>query len=164
MKKSFKIALSGLLLAMSAGISAAESLLPLPLGVKPGFSNIPVMFAIKELGVLPAFMIVLLKSFFVLLTRGVTAFIMSLAGGVLSFLVMVTLFKKTKLSTVFTSIMGSLAHNVGQTAAACVLMGSGAVLYYASILIISGITAGAVTGIIISLILPVLEPFLRRKQ
>ena len=49
MKKSYKTALSGMLLALSAGLSAAESLIPLPLGVKPGFSNIPVMFAMYEI-------------------------------------------------------------------------------------------------------------------
>ena len=48
MKKSYKTALSGMLLALSAGLSAAESLIPLPLGVKPGFSNIPVMFADRK--------------------------------------------------------------------------------------------------------------------
>ena len=122
------------------------------------------MFAISGLDPMTAFLIVLLKSFFVLLTRGVTSFIMSLSGGLLSFVIMLILFKKTKLSAVFISIMGSLAHNIGQTAAACVLMGSSTVLYYLSLLIISGCIAGAVTGVIISLILPVLTPYLRRKQ
>ena len=35
MKKSYKTALSGMLLALSAGLSAAESLIPLPLGFLP---------------------------------------------------------------------------------------------------------------------------------
>ena len=169
MKKNntpFNIALSGVLLALSAGISAAESMMPLPLGVKPGFSNIPVMFAISELNPFYAFGICLLKSFFVFLTRGTAAFVMSLCGGMLSFGVMLLLFKikKTKLSHVFISIMGSLAHNTGQIAAACLLMGSSAVLYYLPMLILSGIIAGAVTGLIISLVIPVVRPFLRRKQ
>ena len=48
--KSRNTALCGLLLALSAGISAAESLIPLPLGVKPGFSNLPVMYSMAEQG------------------------------------------------------------------------------------------------------------------
>lgn len=39
MKKSYKTALSGMLLALSAGLSAAESLIPLPLGVKRDFQT-----------------------------------------------------------------------------------------------------------------------------
>ena len=63
MKKSYKTALSGMLLALSAGLSAAESLIPLPLGVKPGFSNIPVMFAMYEINTGCALAICILKSF-----------------------------------------------------------------------------------------------------
>ena len=96
MKKSYKTALSGMLLALSAGLSAAESLIPLPLGVKPGFSNIPVMFAMYEINTGCALAICILKSFFVFLTRGTTAFIMSISGGLAAFFTMLLLSKKTK--------------------------------------------------------------------
>ena len=118
MKKSYKTALSGMLLALSAGLSAAESLIPLPLGVKPGFSNIPVMFAMYEINTGCALAICILKSFFVFLTRGTTAFIMSISGGLAAFFTMLLLSKKTKASIVLTSVAGSLMHNVGQLSAA----------------------------------------------
>ncbi|MGN0612522.1 MAG: Gx transporter family protein [Porcipelethomonas sp.] len=156
MSKAYKAAISGILLALSAGISAAESLIPLPLGVKPGFSNIPVMFAMSELNSGIAFSICLLKSVFVLFTRGGTAFALSLSGGMLSFAVMISLYKKTKASFLFISVCGSLAHNIGQTAAACLILGSAAIAACLPLLVISGCIAGAATGLAVSLIIPIL--------
>ena len=163
MKKSYKAAYSGILLALSAGISAAESLIPLPLGVKPGFSNIPVMFAMSELSVSISFSICLLKSVFVIFTRGTTAFFMSLSGGLLAFAVMLIIYKKISASFIVISIIGSLAHNIGQIIAACFIIGS-TVIVYLPMLIISGCIAGTSTGLVIKLILPILKPFLRRNQ
>lgn len=162
MKKSYNISLSGMLLALSAGLSAAESLIPLPLGVKPGFSNIPVMFAMIEAGTGSGLSICILKSFFVLLTRGTTAFFMSLSGGLAAFAVMLLLHKKTNASLVLISVCGSLMHNAGQITAACFIMGSVAVLAYIPVLIISGCIAGAVTGICLGLIMPVISKFIRK--
>lgn len=156
MKKSYKTALSGMLLALSAGLSAAESLIPLPLGVKPGFSNIPVMFAMYEINTGCALAICILKSFFVFLTRGTTAFITSISGGLAAFFTMLLLSKKTKASLVLTSVAGSLMHNVGQLSAACFILGSSAVIAYMPVLIISGCIAGTVTGLCLGLLMPVL--------
>lgn len=157
MKKSYKAAYSGILLALSAGISAAESLIPLPLGVKPGFSNIPVMFSMTELNVGISFSICLLKSVFVLFTRGVPAFFMSVTGGIFAFCVMLLIYKKSKASLVIISILGSLAHNIGQIAAACIIMGNTAIIAYLPILIISGVIAGTATGLVLKIILPILR-------
>lgn len=164
MSKAYKTALSGILLALSAALSAAESFLPLPLGVKPGFSNLPVMLSMSEIGTFSSFSIVLLKSLFVFLTRGVTAFIMSLCGGILSFAVMLLIFKKTKASFLFISVIGSLMHNIGQILASCVIMKSFAVAAYLPILLISGCIAGAATGFAAQLTIPIIKPFLRRNK
>ncbi len=157
MKKSYKAAYSGIMLALSAGISAAESLIPLPLGVKPGFSNIPVMFALSELNAGISFSICLLKSVFVLFTRGTTAFFMSFTGGILAFCVMLLVYKKSKASFVVISILGSLAHNTGQIIAACFIMGNTVIFAYLPMLIISGIIAGTATGLVLKIILPILR-------
>ena len=164
MNKTYKTAVSGILTALSAAISAAESFLPLPLGVKPGFSNLPVMLAMSEIGIFSGFSIMLLKSLFVFLTRGVTAFIMSLCGGLLSFGVMLLILRKTKASFLFMSVMGSLAHNTGQILASCVIMNSFAVAAYLPVLIISGCIAGIATGFTAHLTIPAIKPFLRRNK
>lgn len=152
------IALCGVLLALSAGISAAESLIPLPLGVKPGFSNLPVMFSMSEQGGKYGFAICVLKSSFVLLTRGVTAFFMSFTGGVLSYIIMLLLFKKTSASLMLMSVAGALTHNAGQLCAASVIMHT-AVFGYSPVMIISGCIAGMVTGFVLK---PLLDTFHKR--
>lgn len=163
MKKSQKTAFSGILLALSIAISSVEMLIPLPLGVKPGFSNLPVMISMSELNIGISFSIVLLKSFFVLLTRGTTAFIMSLSGGLLSFLIMLIIFRTTKFSFLLISICGGLAHNLGQLTAACIILNHTAIIYYLPILVISGCIAGAITGITANILIPILKPFLKEK-
>lgn len=154
--KSRNVALCGILLALSAGISAAESMIPLPLGVKPGFSNLPVMYSMSRQGGKYGFAICLLKSVFVLLTRGVTAFFMSLTGGVLSYIVMLILYKKTNVSLMLMSITGALIHNFGQLCAASVIMHT-AVFGYSPVMIISGCIAGMVTGAVLKLLLDAMD-------
>lgn len=154
--KSRNVALCGILLALSAGISAAESMIPLPLGVKPGFSNLPVMYSMSRQGGKYGFAICLLKSVFVLLTRGVTAFFMSLTGGVLSYIVMLILYKKTNVSLMLMSIMGALIHNFGQLCAAAVIMHT-VVFGYSPVMIISGCIAGMVTGAVLKLLLDAMD-------
>ena len=94
--KSYKAAFTGIAAAVAITLSFLEGLIPtaafMPPGAKAGFSNIAVMFAASEFGLIPALSVTLLKSLFVFLTRGATAFFMSLAGGVLSTLVMYLLF------------------------------------------------------------------------
>lgn len=145
------IALCGILLALSAGISAAESLVPLPLGVKPGFSNLPVMYSMSKQGGKYGFAICILKSVFVLLTRGAAAFFMSLTGGVFSYILMLLIYKKTNASLMLISISGALMHNFGQLCAASVLMNE-SIFGYSPVMIISGCIAGAVTGVVLKLI------------
>jgi heptaprenyl diphosphate synthase len=155
-EKSRNVALCGILLALSAGISAAESMIPLPLGVKPGFSNLPVMYSMSRQGGKYGFAICLLKSVFVLLTRGVTAFFMSLTGGVLSYIVMLILYQKTNVSLMLMSITGALIHNFGQLCAASVIMHT-AVFGYSPVMIISGCIAGMVTGAVLKLLLDAMD-------
>lgn len=155
-EKSRNIALCGILLALSAGISAAESMIPLPLGVKPGFSNLPVMYSMSRQGGKYGFAICLLKSVFVLLTRGVTAFFMSLTGGVLSYIVLLILYKKTNVSLMLMSITGALIHNFGQLCAASVIMHT-SVFGYSPVMIISGCIAGMVTGAVLKLLLDAMD-------
>lgn len=155
--KSRNIALCGILLALSAGISAAESLIPLPLGVKPGLSNLPVMYSMAEQGSKYGFAICLLKSVFVLLTRGVTAFFMSLTGGVLSYIIMLLLYKKTGASLMLMSISGALIHNFGQLLTASLIMKTLSVFGYSPVMIISGCIAGATTGFILKLLLDAMQ-------
>ena len=83
-RRTYQIALYGMLAALALTLSYLESLLPtsafLPPGAKPGFSNIVNMFAASSLGFFPAIGVAVLKACFAGVTRGVTAFFMSLAA------------------------------------------------------------------------------------
>ncbi len=155
-----KVAFLGLLFALALVLSFVESAIPvsgfLPAGVKPGLSNIVTMYAVFFLGYGEAFSIAVLKSLFVFITRGATAAFLSVSGGVFSVLLMLLLLlPKRKLSYLVISMFGSVAHNLAQLLAASVLLGSDA-LYYAPVLVVSGVLMGVLTGILLRAVLPAL--------
>lgn len=150
-QKCQNISLCGILLALSAGISAAESLLPLPIGVKPGFSNLPVMFSMMKQDIKYSLAICISRSLFVLFTRGFTAFLMSLTGGMISYLTMLFLYRKTDVSLMLMSVSGALIHNLGQLVMASFILNT-VIFSYFPILLISGCIAGSVTGMVLKLL------------
>ena len=94
-QKVKRLALMGLLFALAMALSFLESLLPalpmLPPGIRLGLSNIITMYALFVLGPASGYTIAVLKSLFVLLTRGAVAAAMSAAGGIVSVTVMLLL-------------------------------------------------------------------------
>ena len=82
----------GIFAALALVLSFLESLLPplpmMPPGAKLGLSNIVTMFLASSQGLVPALLIALLKGLFAGVTRGFTAMVLSLAGGMLSTCVM----------------------------------------------------------------------------
>lgn len=160
--KTYRIALTGLLGACAVALSYLESLLPtaafLPPGAKPGFSNLANMFAASLLGPLPAFGIALLKAGFAALTRGGTAGLMSLCGGIFSTAVMLLLFKKDRrLGFVGIGVISAVCHNLGQLCVAAALVGNLSVLAYLPALLLFGAVAGTLTGLVCRAVLPALR-------
>lgn len=152
-------ALMGLLFALSLVLSFIESafsgLIPIP-GIKPGLSNIVVMYCLFFLGKRQAYILAGLKAFFVFLTRGPVGAAMSLAGGLASVTVMLLLSKGER-SRLFVSVCGGLSHNMGQLAAASLLLGSSAVFYYFPVLAVAGVGMGVFTGVTMRLLAPYLK-------
>ena len=160
--KSYKAAFTGIAAAVAITLSFLEGLIPtaafMPPGAKAGFSNIAVMFAASEFGLIPALSVTLLKSLFVFLTRGATAFFMSLAGGVLSTLVMYLLFRFSKnAGYIEIGILSALAHNAGQFSVAAIMISGESVIGYAPVLLLSALVTGAVTGSILRAVMPKLH-------
>lgn len=159
MKKSRYIATMGIMLALASALQFLESLIPipLPLGVKPGLSSIVIMAALVKLGFPSAITLAALKSGFVFITRGASAFCMSISGGLLSVAVMgayYALSRKSKggAGILAMSTLGGVFHNIGQLAAAAIFMGSALTFSYSPILIAAGIISGLFTGFIFKLI------------
>lgn len=158
--KSRKIAVCGLLGALALVLTLLEGMLPpipgLPPGARPGLSNIVTMFAAGSLGLPYALAIALIKGVFAFLTRGVTAGLMSLSGGLMSTLAMWVVWKKTRFSLLFTDVCGALAHNAAQLCIAVLLTGRAALFYIPAMLLLS-IVCGLCTGLVLRLLLPLLE-------
>lgn len=167
MKKSlvYKTALSAILCALALALSFLESLLPpipfLPPGAKPGFSNIIIMFSAGSLGLPQTLMIVLIKGGFAFVTRGVTAGIMSLSGGILSAAAMFVLLRYGNkiFGLMGISVISALFHNIGQLIAAAFITGTSSIIYYAPALAVFGMATGAVTGVIFKAVIPALDKF-----
>ncbi len=151
--------------AMALVLSALEGLIPplpiLPPGAKAGFSNIIVMFSIGSVGLPCALFIVLLKAVFTLLTRGVTAFLMSLLGGLFSMIVMYLLYKKTKLSLLGIGVISAFFHNLAQICTAYFITGAG-VLFYMPQTLIFGIFSGIAMGLILKILYPLLQKLFKQ--
>ena len=158
-----KIAYYGIIGALTILLSAMESVLMpelpfLPPGAKPGLANIIVMLTACTGSIVSVLYTVVLKSLFVFITRGASAFVMSLAGGILSAVMMLMLKIKIKdVSIAGISVTAAVAHNMGQLAAAMILTGSPMPSVYAAALILFGIVSGLLTGIMTEIILPKLD-------
>lgn len=153
-KKSIqRIALVGLLTAAALVLSLVESLAPpipgMPPGGKLGLSNLATMLAAREIGLFPSLAIAAVKAGFTFLTRGSTAFLLSLCGGLLSAATGYLLLRlpKQPFGPIGLGICCALMHNAGQLLAALLLMGP-AMLYYLPFLALFSVFSGSVTGIL----------------
>lgn len=152
-----KIAQIGVLVALAMVLSYVESLFPafvaVP-GVRIGLANIAVVFALYRLGFKEALGISLFRVVLSSLLFGsLLSMAYSAAGAVLS-LLMMALIKKTRLfGTVAVSVVGGVSHNLGQIAIACLILQSRVVVYYIPVLILSGVAAGVVIGIISAVVI-----------
>ncbi len=118
-------------------------------GMKLGLTNIVVLIALYRFGSAQAMAVNILRIVLVsVLFGGPWAMIYSLAGGMLSAIVMIIL-KKTGLFRIVTvSIAGGISHNAGQIIAAMIVMNTAAIAWYLAVLWFTGMLSGALIGIL----------------
>lgn len=156
--KTRKIAFLGIILAIALILSYVEALLP-PIwaavpGVKIGLPNIIIIFLLYKCSLKDAVLVSLVRLILVSLLFGnFMMFLYSLAGAVLSLLIMAILKKTDFLSIIGVSVAGAVAHNLGQIIAAVILLQTNEIGYYMIILAITGTLAGIFVGIIGSLVI-----------
>lgn len=161
--KTKQLVLTGLIFSIALVLSIVENTLPpIPLpvpGVKFGLSNIAVMFALFFLSKSQAFTIAILKALFVVMTRGIIAGVLSFSGGILSltFMLILMLIFRQRISYLVISIFGAVAHNIGQFIAITFIYAGMYLLAYIPILLVSGVAAGIVTATLLRFILPALK-------
>lgn len=142
-----------MLAAQGVVIGLIERFIPSPFafapGAKLGLANLITIIAIFTLPKKYSFQVVAIRILLTTLLGGtLSTFMYSAAGGVLSYLVMILIqyLGPKRVSIVGISVMGGIAHNVGQLGMAAILAQSWAVLNYLPILSISGILAGFAVG------------------
>lgn len=150
--KTKKIAVLALAIALAMILSFVESQIPafvaIP-GVKVGLANIAVVFVLYKLGWKEAVLISLVRVFMVSVLFGTAvSMFYSVAGAVLSLTGMVLLKKTGLFSTVAVSVTGGVLHNIGQILMACLLLETNVIVYYLPFLILSGVIAGVVIGVV----------------
>ena len=149
--KTKKLTALAITISFAMILSYLESRIP-PLvaipGIKVGFANIAVIFALYKFGIKEAVTVSLIRIFLVaMLFASPISMIYSLAGGILSLIGMSLLKRFTPLSEITVSVCGGVLHNVGQITMASIMLSTNVVTYYLPFLMISGIIAGIAVGV-----------------
>ena len=140
MNKNKKLANMAMLVALAMIFSYVESLIPINFGI-PGM----------KLGVAN---LVTVTGF--LFGNGMSI-VYSLAGGILSFLVMALMKRLKGFSVAGVSIAGGVSHNIGQIIVASVVVENLKLIYYLPALLIAGTVTGFVMGMISKKLLPIVK-------
>ena len=142
----------GVVTALALLFSYIESLIPFHIGipgVKLGLANLIIVIALYKMNARQAFLLsvtrIVLAGF---LFGNLFSILYSLAGGMLSLIVMILLKKQNGFSVMGVSVAGGVFHNVGQLVIAMLVTESLNLFYYVPVLMISGLITGIFIGII----------------
>jgi heptaprenyl diphosphate synthase len=149
-----RLVANGVLVSLAVVLSIVERWIPLNLlipvpGIKLGLANIVTLFAIYRLGFLDAAAIVVVRCLLSALFLGPASLLFSLFGGMAALGVMALLHlgDGRTFSIYGVSMAGAAAHNVGQVAAAClILQDLSLVTSYLPMLLLVGLLTGVPTA------------------
>ena len=161
-KQTERMALMAVLLALILVLSFIESLIPLgggiP-GIKLGLANGVLLFALYMLGTKEAIILMVLKVSVPLLyvPSYLQTIMYSAAGAVLSMASMLLVKQIRGISILGVSVTGAAMHNVGQVLMAMLILQTGSLLYYLSVLLVVGVVTGVLTGTAAKLVMKSLK-------
>ena len=146
------VALYGMLISLAFIFSYIEAVIPIPIpvpGVKLGLANLVLIVGLYTVGISGTIAVSLVRIVLVGFTFGnLSSMIYSLAGGTVSLILMILLKKTGKFSQIGVSIIGGIGHNIGQLTAAALITETAGVFYYLPFLIVAGVIAGALIGLL----------------
>ena len=120
------------------------------------------VIGLYSIGVLPTLVISFLRILLVSFMFGNTMTLAySIAGFALSFGTMLLMRKAGGFHRTVVSVSGGVMHNVGQLMAAVALLHSQVLFYYLPVLMVAGVIAGALIGLVAGLITERIQLFLR---
>lgn len=166
MQNTKKLTLLSLLAALAIVLSYIEMLLP-PIyaavpGIKLGLANIVsivllYVFSVKEVAIITLIRVLVVAFAF----GNIMTLAYSIAGAVLSIIVMWLLKRTSLFSTVGVSIAGGVCHNLGQILMAIIITSTAEIGYYMIFLCISGIISGTLIGILGAFVIKYKKNFFR---
>ena len=151
------------LVAQGMILSFIESMLPIPFfvpGAKLGLANIITLTAIYMLTFKQATAVVLLRVILTAATFGsLSTFLYSFAGGIFSLLIMAAVLKvfRNDISLIGVSVLGAVAHNMGQLMVATFMIHNILMLSYLPLLLIAAVPTGIFVGIVARILINNLE-------
>lgn len=150
-KRTERMALLAVLLALILVLGFIESLIPLGVGIpgiKLGLANGVLLFALYMLGTKEAIVLMVLKVAVPLLyiPSYLQTILYSAAGSVLSMAAMLLVRRIRGISILGVSMAGAAMHNVGQVLMAMLVLQTSSLLYYLSVLLVVGVVTGILTG------------------
>lgn len=163
MTRTKHLVMLALFVSQALILSIIESWIAIPSpvpGVKLGLANIITLVTIVFFGLKDTLGVVTVRCLLgSLLGGGLVLFPFSLAGGLLSAVVMYIFRRKMgkSFSLLGVSIAGAIAHNLGQLSVAAFMTGGAAVFGYLPVLMISGIIMGCFVGLTASLLINALK-------
>ena len=153
MKRSTeKLTALALFSAMAIIFSYIEAVLPpiwsaIP-GIKVGLANIVTVTLLYKFSIKEAFIVAFIRIIVIALLFGnVMTLVYSLAGFVLSVVIMAILKRTGLFSSVGVSIAGGIFHNLGQITVAMIMLQTKEIGYYMIVLAFTGTVAGILIGI-----------------
>lgn len=166
MSKNRQVTYVGIMVALALVLQLVEGMIPLPFiapGVKLGLANIISLLAIIYFGFRQALLVVFLR---VCMGAFLSGRLYSIAyggiGAFFSILIMAIFYYRfTKYFSVHgISILGAVAHNIGQIFMASLLIDTVSIFRYLPILMVSGLITGYFIGFVVHLLRNVFDPML----
>lgn len=160
------VATYGMLISLAFVLGYLEAVIPIPIpvpGVKLGLANLVTIVGLYTVGARGTAAVSLIRIVLTGFTFGnASSMLYSLAGGALSLLLMILAKKTGWFSRIGVSIVGGLGHNIGQLSLAALVVQTGGVFYYLPFLMVAGVAAGAVIGLLSGLVTERIQSFVKK--
>lgn len=167
MNKTRKMVLLGILVSQALILHLVERLIPVPVpvpGIKLGLANAISLMAIVFFGPKEALLIVAMRTFLgSVFGGGVSSFIYSLIGGLVSAGAMAVMYKRfaSLFSLPAISVVGAIFHNAGQIMVASLIIQNAKLFYYLPVLMVSAVITGLFIGFAVQYTLKPMKHILR---
>jgi heptaprenyl diphosphate synthase len=159
-----KLVFFSLLVALGTTLHVVEGMIPNPFplpGVKLGLANLVTLIAVYFYGLRDGLAVAVLRVVLGSLVGGVflsPGFLMSLSGALVSTVVMAALLGHAPCFSIKgVSVAGAVSHNIGQLAAAALLIQSRSIVFYFPVLLLAALPTGMITGHLLDILIKRLD-------